>query len=446
MNISINFWTNSWKNRTPNPPSLLLKKASTLGQLAQLFGSSDYLWEDLLRRQHHNLLPMMSRYQQGPLIRPKATLQRRLDTLLKTAKTPETRKVRLNQFKDEELFRIDMRHLLNNSSLPDFSMALTHLADVILAQALLESRRVIDPKTSTSSNLPMAIFGLGKLGGTELGYASDIEVLFIYDVPTGRQASPSLTTDYFERWAQEFLQWIEAKREGIFHVDTRLRPHGDKGLLASSLQEIRRYYHPTGGAAPFERQALIKLRYVGGNATIGKAVERHRDGFVYGPDPWDLSTALHLRMRQTKELVPPGSTHVKYSPGGLLDIEYTVQYLQLMHGHAHPALHTPNTLQALQELSQVSLISPRERDALSEHYVFLRLLIDALRIVRGHAQDLVLPPSGSEEMVFLARRLGFVATDWQQGAADLEQAISSRMQDIHARFQRRFQKHERPDR
>ncbi|MGD9852158.1 MAG: hypothetical protein AB7T38_12895 [Nitrospirales bacterium] len=423
-----------------------LEKASTLSQLAQLFGSSDYLWEDLLRRQHHNLLPMMNRFQRGPLIRPKAALQRSLEALLKTAKTPETRKARLNQFKDEELFRIDMRHLLNNSPLPDFSKALTHLADVILTQALQESRRVIDPKASKSSKLPMAIFGLGKLGGTELGYASDIEILFVYDAPSTRRTSPPLATDYFERWAQEFLQWIEAKQEGIFHVDTRLRPHGDKGLLANSLQEIRRYYNPTGGAAPFERQALIKLRYVGGNATIGKAVERHRDAFVYSPAPWDLSTALHLRKRQAKELVPPGSTHVKYSPGGLIDIEYTVQYLQLMHGHAHPALHTPNTLQALQELSQVSLISQRERDALSEHYLFLRLLIDALRIVRGHAQDLVLPPPGSEEMVFLARRLGFVAMDWQQGAADLEQAISSRMQDIHARFQQRFQKHERPDR
>lgn len=422
-----------------------LEKASTLGQLAQLFGSSDYLWEDLLRRQHHNLLPMMNRYQKGPAIQPKAALQRRLDTLLKSTRTSDSRKARLNEFKDEELFRIDMRHLLNNSPLPEFSKALTHLADVILTQALQESRRVIDPKLAKSSHLPMAIFGLGKLGGAELGYASDIEILFVYEVPSGRRTASSFTTDYFERWAQEFLHWIEAKQEGIFHVDTRLRPHGDKGILANSLQEIRRYYHPTGGAAPFERQALIKLRYVGGSTAIGQAVERHRDAFVYSSDPWDLATALHLRLRQTKELVPPGSTHVKYSPGGLIDIEYTVQYLQLMHGHTYPALHTPNTLQALKELSRVSLISPRERDALSEHYLFLRLLIDAMRIVRGHAQDLVLPPSGSEEMVFLARRLGFVATDWQQGAADLEQAISARMKDIQARFRQRFPIHERPD-
>ena len=430
------------QRQTPSALSTLAK-ASTLEQLAQLFGSSDYLWEDLLRRQHQNLLPMMNHYQKGPLIRPKAALQRSLEALLKKGQRPETRKALLNQFKDEELFRIDMRHLLNNSPLPDFSKALTHLADVILSQALVESRRVIDPKLSKTATIPMAIFGLGKLGGAELGYASDIEILFVYDLPASRKTGSSFTTDYFERWAQEFLKWIEAKQEGIFHLDTRLRPHGDKGLLANSLQEIQRYYAPKEGAAPFERQALIKLRYVGGNGAIGKAVERHRDTFVYGPEPWDLATALHLRTRQMKELVPSGATHVKYSPGGLIDIEYTVQYLQLMHGHAHHAIQTPNTLQALQGLCEVSLISQRERDAFSDHYLFLRQLIDALRIVRGNAHDLVLPPSGSEEMVFLARRLGFVATDWQQGAADLEQAITTHMQDIHERFLHRFEKHER---
>ena len=77
--------------------------------------------------------------------------------------------------------------------------------------------------------------------------------------------------------------------------------------------------------------------------------------------------------------------------------------------------------------------------------MFLRQLIDALRIVRGNAHDLVLPPSGSEEMVFLARRLGFVATDWQQGAADLEQTITTHMQETHERFLHRFEKHKRLD-
>jgi glutamate-ammonia-ligase adenylyltransferase len=429
----------------PNVPFRLnkLTQSSTLEHLAQLFGSSDYLWEDLLRRQHHNLLPMMNQYQKGSLIKSKTLLTKTIEPLLRKAKTIPEKKQRLNEWKDEELFRIDMRHLLENSPLPQFSQALTNLADVILHQALLQSHKAINPKSTLYTPFPMAIFGLGKLGGGELGYASDIEILFVYQMPRtfSRNLTPSWSSDYFERWVQEFLQWIEAKQEGIFHLDTRLRPHGDKGLLANSFEEIQQYYAPQGGAAPFERQALIKLRFVAGNRGLGKAVERHRDHFVYGPDPWDLHTALHLRDRQMKELTHPGTIHVKYGAGGLLDVEYMVQYLQLMHGYHHPSIRTPNTLKALDLLCEEGLFTLEEGDTLKDHYLFLRQLIDGLRIVRGNAQDLVLPPSGSDEMVFLARRLGMITTNWLQGASDLEHTVHSRMTQIHEMFLQRFSKH-----
>ncbi len=427
-----------------NTPSHLTKlsQASTLERLAQLFGSSDYLWEDLLRRQHDNLLPMMNQYQKGPLIRSKSVLSKAIEPLLLKARTPVAKKQRLNQWKDEELFRIDMRHLLENSPLPDFSKALTNLADVILNQALLHSQQAINPKASLTTPPSIAIFGLGKLGGGELGYASDIEILFVYHMPgkPSRGQTTQESSDYFERWAQEFLQWIEAKQEGIFHLDTRLRPHGEKGLLANSLQEIQRYYAPQGGAAPFERQALLKLRFLAGNRAVGKAVEQHRDEFVYAPDPWDLQTALHLRERQIKELVQPGTTHVKYGAGGLLDVEYTVQYLQLMHGHNHPSIRTPNTLDAIDHLSGEGFFTLEDGAQLKDDYLYFRQLIDGLRIVRGHAQDLVLPPSGSDEMVFLARRLGMLTTNWLQGADDLEHAIHTRMTKIRKQFLQRFPK------
>ena len=195
-----------------------MTQASTLEHLAQLFGSSDYLWEDLLRRQHHNLLPMMRQYRKGPLVRSKAVLNKTIETALKKAQTISQKKQRLNQAKDEELFRIDMRHLLENSPLPDFSHALTNLADVILSHALEQSHRVIQPKASRTGPPPMAIFGLGKLGGGELGYASDIEILFVYETaqrPRKGKLS-QVSADYFERWAQEFLQWIEGQAGRYF--------------------------------------------------------------------------------------------------------------------------------------------------------------------------------------------------------------------------------------
>ncbi len=417
-----------------------LGQASTMEHLAQLFGSSDYLWEDLLRRQHDNLLPMMRHYQKGPLVRSKFVLTKTLEKRLQQAKTVAQKKKALNQFKDEELFRIDMRHLLETSSLHDFSHALTNLADVILGQALEQSYRVMKPKGSRTPPPPMAIFGLGKLGGGELGYASDIEILFVYDNPEPsktRQAS-KISADFYERWSQEFLQWIEAKQEGIFHVDTRLRPNGDKGTLANSLGEIQQYYDSQGRAAAFERQAFIKLRFVAGHRALGKAVESHRNRFVYGAEPWALPSALYLRQRQMAELVQAGSTHVKYGAGGLLDVEYLVQYLQLIHGHQHPSLRTPNTLEAIEHLCHASLLSLSERETLHEDYLFFRQLIDGLRIVRGNAKDLVLPPSGSDEMVFLARRLGMGSTDWQKSAQTFEQTTLERMSIIHERFLKHF--------
>ncbi len=417
-----------------------LTQASTLERLAQLFGSSDYLWEDLLRRQHHNLLPIMRQYQKGPLVRPKSALTALIKKSLQKVATIPQKKQKLNQCKDEELFRIDMRHLVENSSLREFSHALTNLADVILTHTLELSFQGIATKMSRAMMPPMAIFGLGKLGGGELGYASDIEILFVYASPkaSSRGISAQKSPDFYERWAQEFLQWIEAKQEGIFHIDTRLRPHGDKGTLANSLEEIQAYYRTNGPAAPFERQAFIKLRYIAGPPSLKKAVETHRDHFVYGPDPWDLPTALHLRQRQMAELVRPGTIHVKYGPGGLLDVEYMVQYLQLIHGHAYPPLRTPNTLEAIEQLCHTSILSLSERDSLQEDYLFLRQLIDGLRIVRGNTKDLVLPPSGSDEMVFLARRLGIGSADWKKSAKTFEQATLDRMAKIHKRFLHRF--------
>ncbi len=423
----------------------ILRDKKTLALLARVLGTSDFLWEEFLRRQHENLAPLLADYRHIELIRPRQMMMRELRRRLGGVRDQDRRRRILNQYKDEQLFRIDMKHLADPATtLSDFSLALTELAEVVLHQAVVDcqaklSARYGTPQLGRGVPSPFAVFGMGKFGGRELGYASDIEVLFVYQGAghtTGRRKLENL--EYFERLAQETLGWIEAKQEGIFHLDVRLRPHGGKGLLANTFEELQAYYSTSGAAAPFERQALIKLRFVAGALALGREVEAHRDRFVYSGLPWDLPIALDLRRRQVQELVEAGRTNVKYSPGGLIDVEYAVQYLQLMHGHRHVSLRTPNTLEALGALEASEVLKPDEVRQLREAYLFLRMLIDGMRIVRDNAKDLLLPPHGSDEFVFLARRVGYAAADWQQGAAQLEADLEKHMQRTREFFASRF--------
>ncbi len=434
------------KGKAQQQALAFLSDKKTFPLLARLLGTSDFLWEDFLRRQHGNLLPLLQHYRDAPLIKPQAALRKELDKLVDKAKTDEARKEALNRFKDQELFRIDMKHMVESSGLADFSLALTELAEVIVSRSLRDCQAKLEkqygtPKLANKKPCPFTILGQGKFGGRELGYASDIEVLFVYGGAgrtSGKQGIEN--SEYFERLAQELLQWIEAKVEGIFHLDIRLRPHGGKGSLTNPLEEIISYYSPTGLAAPFERQSMIKLRTVAGDAALGKQVEAHRDHYVYGGDPWDLPTALDLRRAQLKQLVEPGTVNVKHSAGGLVDIEYAVQYLQVMHGHKQPILRTPNTMQALAGLVECGLVTRQDGEQLRKAYLFIRMLIDGLRMVRGNAKDLVLPPPDSEEFIFLARRVGYTTDDWQAGARHLQTDIEQHMKLTKEFFERTFGK------
>ena len=423
-----------------------LNDKKTFPILAQLLGTSDFLWEDFLRRQHGNLLPLLKEYRSAPLIKPTASLRMELDRVMAKAKTDDARKETLNRFKDQELFRIDMKHMADGSSLADFSKALTDLAEVIVGRSLQDCQATLSkqygaPRLANKKPCPFAVLGMGKFGGRELGYASDIEVLFVYGGAGRTSGKESIeNSEYFERLAQALLQGIDAKQEGIFHLDIRLRPHGSKGSLTNPLEEIVSYYSASGLAAPFERQSLIKLRFVAGDKALGKQVEAHRDRYVYSGEPWDLAVALDLRRQQLKQLVERGTVNVKHSAGGVVDIEYAIQYLQIMHGHEQTALRTPNSMEALSALVECGIVTKQDGEQLRKAYLFIRMLIDGLRMVRGNAKDLVLPPVDSEEFIFLARRVGYTTDDWQAGARQLQKDIEEHMGRTKEFFERTFGK------
>ena len=414
-----------------------------LRELARLLGSSAFLWEDFLRLQFEHLLPVLGDWRSRPL-RDRESLRSELRARLRGAPSPEEGRRRLNELKDEELLVVDMKHLLDPEvGLERFSRALTDLAEAVIEEALaLADARLAEshgrPRDGGGRECPVAVLGLGKFGGREMGYASDIELLVVYGGPGRSDRSGIENGVYFEELVRGLTGLIAAREEGIFHLDLRLRPHGGKGPLASPLEAVRDYYRPGGGAAPFERQALIKLRRVAGDEALGRAVEAHRDAFVWSDVPWDRANALHLRERQARELVPAGRFNVKYSRGALVDVEYAAQYLQLQHGRARPELRTPSTLEALDRLHEGGLLADAERRDLEEAYLSWRRVADGLRMVRGNARDLLLPPSGSEEEGILARRLGYPGAGWREAGRALAAEVERHRDRVRELFDARF--------
>jgi glutamate-ammonia-ligase adenylyltransferase len=206
-----------------------------------------------------------------------------------------------------------------------------------------------------------------------------------------------------------FMSAIQAKREGIFEVDLQLRPYGKAGSLAVSLDAFQRYFAPEGPAWSYERQALVKLRPVAGDIELGQQVTMLRDEFVYSGEPFDVTAMRAMRERQTRHLVVGGTFNAKHSPGGLVDAEYLVQGLQITHGYRNPDLRLTNTGEALAALADAKILSSGDYVRLRKAHTFLRWLTDALRVVRGNAKDLTVPPDDSEEFAFLARRLRYGA-------------------------------------
>jgi glutamate-ammonia-ligase adenylyltransferase len=397
----------------PNWPDELAKveRPEVLDALAQLLGVSDFLWDDFLRMQYSNLFPVVRDVDELAAPKTAEALQQELESAL--AQAADWREG-LNAFKDREMFRIDMRHILGyTQEFWDFSEELTSLAEVVLKAVydrVLDELRVRygDPQKEDGSACPAALFGLGKFGGRELGFASDIELTLIY-VGEGQTRGPKVlpVNEFFEELIQEFVRSIQARQEGIFRIDLQLRPYGKAGSLAVRLDAFERYYAPGGPAWGYERQALVKLRPLLGDPNLIGRVGNLRDQYVYHGEGFDVTAMRAMRERQLRHLVTAGTFNAKYSPGGLVDLEYLVQALQIIHGADLPELRVTNIREAMAELAKAGILSEADYGRLRKAHTFLRWLIDSLRVVRGNTRDVNIPPFESEEFAFLARRLRY---------------------------------------
>jgi glutamate-ammonia-ligase adenylyltransferase len=253
--------------------------------------------------------------------------------------------------------------------------------------------------------VPFAIVGLGRLGGAELSYASDVDVLFVYD---GDRAADF---DEAERVATTLLAEIgEVTREGqTYTIDARLRPEGGQGPVARSLGGYARYYDEW--SLTWERQALVKARFVAGDPDVGERFCELVDDVVY-ERPFsdaDAREVRRMKARIERERLPPGEDpqfHLKLGRGSLSDVEFCVQLLQLQHGGTEPALRVPGTIDALARLRDHELLADDDADALEAAYRFCEQARNALFLHTGRPADAL--PNDRAESECLARMLGYL--------------------------------------
>ena len=294
----------------------------------------------------------------------------------------------LRNFKKEQSQPLRESFLKGKISLLQLMASLTHLADAILVAAHAMAVERLDPTFGTPSFkdnqgniLPgeYSIIGMGKLGGGELHFGSDLDVIFIYNQNGDTLgARPITNREYFAKLTQRIISYLtlHTSRGFAYHVDTELRPSGMAGALVTPMDSWKGYYQEM--AQVWERQALLRARIIYASGDFAQEFEGLFQQLIFNkPFPKDLGHEIHhLRMRIERELAKESARrwNFKKGYGGLVDIEFLVQYLQLKLGNTEKEILTPNTLVALKRFSQKKILPAGKIELLESAYEFYRLL------------------------------------------------------------------------
>ncbi|HWT00927.1 MAG TPA: hypothetical protein VN256_11835 [Pyrinomonadaceae bacterium] len=360
--------------------------------------------------------------------------------------------VLLARFRRRELLRIYLRDIRDTSTLVEVTEELSNLADAVLEHALSLARQELDnrygPPQRTDergrqATASFAVVALGKLGSFELNYASDIDLFFLYSdegTTSGAGTRGEVTNrEYFNRLAERVARLVgQQTGEGAaYRVDLRLRPFGRDGALATSIDEAVRYYREKAQA--WELQALIRARAAAGDSALhARFMERVRHR-VYAPDVTVERALEHVRLAKLKidrhHAQDAGGFNVKLGRGGIREIEFIAQALQLAFGGRDSWLRAPHTLISLGRLADRQLITERERTDLSAAYVFLRTLEHRLQMEHGLQTHTV--PDEASRRLLVARRMGFAGED---ALAQFDRALETQAAHVRAAYDRVFGK------
>jgi glutamate-ammonia-ligase adenylyltransferase len=389
--------------------------------LGTVFGNSPAMAQTFIR---DPLLVYWIEDERVLLRRPtRSALLANLQASLSAVTSFEARCEALRRFKRREMLRIGIRDLLGIALPVETYTVLSELASAVIhaAYELVDGdlrKRFGDFGRSTSTgglSDGFSVLAMGKLGGWELNYSSDVDLIYVYHAPKGNTKAGKGQTSisrilYCETLARELTAVLTASTaEGaLFRVDLRLRPEGTVGPLASSLEDALHYYASRGRT--WERLAFLKAKPIAGNVRVGQSLIRGLVSFVYGNEEVadQVFPAIQaLRSQILSKMIRRGEVdrHVKLGIGGIREIEFIVQGLQLRWGYLYPKIHDRQTLKGLVKLRQIGKITTQEARILKVSYVFLRNLEHKLQMVHEFQTHLI--PTKAEEISKCAVRMGY---------------------------------------
>ena len=395
---------------TPWYLRLLRDEGSVAPRLAYLLGTSRYVAR-MLGRAPEVLRMLASDAELVP--RSSAEIIATMTESAARADNPTEAVAAVRGVRRQELLRTAFADLLGFADVPTVCEAISTITEATLDVALrIATRSVAAERGLEELPLRFSVIAMGRLGGAEVGYSSDADVMFVYE-----QLGES------ELDVARIAQDVAGRLRGLLTapssvdpplgVDADLRPEGRNGPLARSLESYRQYY--ARWSAPWEAQALLRARFAVGDADLGARFIAMIDPVRYavgGLSPTDLIEIRRIKGRVDAERLPRGAdptTHTKLGRGGLVDIEWTVQLLQLQHAAAVPSLQTTRTHEAILAAREVDLLTDEQADALTDAWNLATHVRNAIMLVRDKPEDQLPAQGAGTALAGVGRALGHPA-------------------------------------